>query len=113
MVAAVRVHKFGGPEVLTYEQVDEFLANPEPWRRKWGVKVHDLLSRMHHLAMILRARRLRSGALELSMPEVKVDLDAGRNDLPGKLMLTLFLCFSLFHLRIRAVPRRRRVAESP
>jgi ribonuclease R len=60
---------------LTYEQVDEFLADPQPWRRKLGVKVHELLGRMHALAMILRRRRFQRGALELSMPEVKVDLD--------------------------------------
>lgn len=60
---------------LTYEEVDEFLADSAPLRRKWGVKVHDLLERMHKLAMILRARRLARGALELTMPEVKVDLD--------------------------------------
>jgi ribonuclease R len=60
---------------LTYEQVDEFLKDPEPWRRKLGVKVHELLGRMHTLAMILRRRRLEHGALELTMPEVKVDLD--------------------------------------
>ncbi len=60
---------------LTYEQVDEFLAEPGPWRRKLGAKVHDLLGRMHTLAMILRRRRAERGALELTMPEVKVELD--------------------------------------
>lgn len=60
---------------LAYEQVDEFLADPEPFRKRWGVKVHDLLQRMHQLAMILRRRRFKRGALELNMPEVKVDLD--------------------------------------
>lgn len=60
---------------LAYEQVDEFLADPQPWRRKLGAKVHDLLGRMHTLAMILRRRRFERGALELTMPEVKVDLD--------------------------------------
>ncbi|MEN6449790.1 MAG: RNB domain-containing ribonuclease [Thermoguttaceae bacterium] len=44
-------------------------------RRKLGVKVCELLGRMHTLAMILRKRRLKNGALELTMPEVKVDLD--------------------------------------
>ena len=33
------------------------------------------LGRMHTLAMILRKRRLANGALELTMPEVKVELD--------------------------------------
>jgi ribonuclease R len=60
---------------LTYEQVDGFLADPAAWRRKLGSKVCDLLERMHTLAMILRRRRLSRGALELNMPEVKVELD--------------------------------------
>jgi ribonuclease R len=34
-----------------------------------------LLQRMYDLAMILRARRFEKGALELSMPEVKIDFD--------------------------------------
>ena len=60
---------------LSYEQVDQFLADPEPWRRKLGAEVHDLLGRMHTLAMILRKRRMTRGALELNLPEVKVELD--------------------------------------
>jgi ribonuclease R len=60
---------------LAYEQVDEFLTDREAWRKKLGAKVHDLLGRMHELAMTLRRRRLEHGALELVMPEVKVDLD--------------------------------------
>ncbi len=60
---------------LTYEQVDGFLQDPESWRRKLGGKVCDLLGRMHTLAMTLRKRRLVHGALELTMPEVKVELD--------------------------------------
>ncbi|NUQ64168.1 MAG: ribonuclease R [Pirellulales bacterium] len=60
---------------FSYEQVDEFLADREPWRKKLGVKVFELLGRMHTLAMILRRRRAERGALELSMPEVKIDLD--------------------------------------
>ena len=61
---------------LTYEQVDGFLADRPAWRRKLGAKVHALLGDMHALAMMLRRRRLKHGALELDMPEVKVDLDA-------------------------------------
>lgn len=60
---------------LTYEQVDEFLADRESAKRKLGAKVCDLLGRMHTLAMTLRKRRMTNGALELTMPEVKVDLD--------------------------------------
>ena len=60
---------------LTYEQVDEFLADREAVQRKLGAKVSALLGRMHALAMILRKRRIDHGALELTMPEVKVELD--------------------------------------
>src|SRR5439155_15300506 len=35
----------------------------------------DLLLRMRELAMILRKRRLRRGALELNMPEVELEYD--------------------------------------
>ena len=34
-----------------------------------------LLGRMHELAMILRRRRLEGGAIELTLPEIKIDLD--------------------------------------
>jgi len=60
---------------LTYEQVDEYLADRAASQRKLGGKVCDLLDRMHTLAMTLRRRRFARGALELDMPEVKIDLD--------------------------------------
>jgi ribonuclease R len=61
---------------FTYEEVDEYLADPEGWRSKLDPKVHALLGRMQKLAAILRERRHRRGGLELTMPEVKIDLDA-------------------------------------
>ncbi len=46
---------------------------------KWGgsltPEVDKLLADMFELAMILRRRRFNAGALELSMPEVEIDLD--------------------------------------
>lgn len=60
---------------FTYEEVDEYLADPAPWKAKLTPQVHKLLGQMHELAMILRARRFARGALELSMNEVKIDLD--------------------------------------
>jgi ribonuclease R len=89
---------------FTYEQVSEFLktaeahgrvARPEsatgvedritapPPSKTPGVpptkdvdpKVINLLLRMRELAMILRKRRLRRGALELNMPEVELEYD--------------------------------------
>jgi ribonuclease R len=61
---------------FTYEEVDEHLADPAAWTSKLDPKVHALLGRMRELAAILRERRYRRGGLELTMPEVKVDLDA-------------------------------------
>lgn len=60
---------------FTYEEVDDYLANTAAWREKLTPEVYSLLGRMHELAMMLRARRRRRGSLELTMPEVKVDLD--------------------------------------
>ena len=60
---------------FAYEEVDEFLADRKAWKPKLTPQVHKLLSDMHELAMILRRRRLKNGAIELTLPEVKVDLD--------------------------------------
>jgi ribonuclease R len=79
---------------FTYEEVDEYLlakslsaaqpaastgrrkAKPASVFRDLAPEVDALLTRMHELAMILRGRRFVRGALELSMPEMKIDLDA-------------------------------------
>jgi ribonuclease R len=79
---------------FTYEEVDEFLVakklSPYQPTPKLGAgkakpagvfgdlspEVDALLVRMHELAMILRGRRFSRGALELAMPEMKIDLDA-------------------------------------
>jgi len=60
---------------FTYEEVDEYLADPEAWKSKLTPAVHALLGRMHALAMTLRKRRLSRGAIELTLPELKIDLD--------------------------------------
>jgi len=60
---------------FTYEEVDSYLADREAWRGRLKPEVHALLGRMHELAMLLRGRRFGRGALELTMKEVKVDLD--------------------------------------
>ncbi len=60
---------------LNYEQVDAFIQSPDRWRRKLGAEVCELLGRMRELAAILRQRRMARGALELTMPEIKVLLD--------------------------------------
>jgi ribonuclease R len=74
--AAIRVRRR-----FAYEQVSAILqghqANgPRPAGMK-GIdpEVIDLLFRMRDLAMILRKRRLRRGALELNMPETELEYD--------------------------------------
>lgn len=60
---------------FAYEEVDDYLANREAWREKLPPDVHRLVGDMHTLAMILRARRFKRGSLELSLRELKIDLD--------------------------------------
>jgi ribonuclease R len=60
---------------FTYEEVDEYLADPKAWREKLTPQVWSLLARMHELARIFRKRRLDGGSIELTLPEVKIDLD--------------------------------------
>lgn len=60
---------------FAYEEVDEYLANPDAWRSKLTPEVHALVGRMRELAGVLRERRLTAGAIELTLPEVKIDLD--------------------------------------
>jgi ribonuclease R len=61
---------------FNYEDVDELLAEPERWKEKTPAGVVELVLRMRELAMLLRGRRRRRGALELVLSEVKVVLDA-------------------------------------
>ena len=60
---------------FAYEEVDDYLADPNRWKSKLTGGVFALLGRMHQLAMILRQRRLEEGAIELTLPEIKIDLD--------------------------------------
>jgi ribonuclease R len=60
---------------FNYEQIDQFLEDREPWRERLPAEIFRLVENMHALAMMLRALRKRNGAVELSLPEVKIDLD--------------------------------------
>lgn len=60
---------------FAYEEIDDYLSRPDHWQTELTPEVHDLVGRMHELAMILRRRRFARGALELSMNETKVALD--------------------------------------
>src|SRR4029077_10959797 len=60
---------------FTYEQVSAIYDDPERAGANLEPAVLDLLLRMRDLAMILRKRRLKRGALELDMPEAKLEFD--------------------------------------
>ncbi len=69
---------------FTYEEVDEYLSAKGLVERgekasidhlELKPEVDTLLAGMFELAMVLRGRRFNAGALELSMPEVEIDLD--------------------------------------
>lgn len=62
---------------FSYEQIDEFLADPDSKLAEWGEPICELVRRMHTLAMDIRQRRFRRGSLTLELPEVKIDLDKG------------------------------------
>lgn len=60
---------------FTYEEVDDYLEKTVQWKDKLSPKVFSLLDRMHKLSRILRKRRMKRGSLELTLPEIKINLD--------------------------------------
>ncbi len=61
---------------FAYEEVMPILAEPDAHRSTVAPEILALLQRMHTLAMLLRRRRFARGALDLRLPEVKIDFDA-------------------------------------
>ena len=60
---------------FNYEEIDDYLANDEPWKEKLTPEVFTLVRDMHTLAMTLRERRMENGSINLVLPEVVIDLD--------------------------------------
>lgn len=60
---------------FSYEQAFTVMRDPSAEHPGVSPEIQRMLSWMHELAMILRARRFTRGALELALPEVAVDLD--------------------------------------
>jgi ribonuclease R len=110
---------------LTYELVDQCLADPAGWTWKLGKPVHALLGRMHELAMILRRRRFEHGALDMNMPEVEIDLDKhgqvigahkAENTVSHQIIEEFMLAANEAVAEIlaaREIPFLRRIHESP
>lgn len=60
---------------FNYEQIDQYIEDSAPWKEKLSPVIFELVGNMHSLAMLLRRIRNEKGALELTLPEVKIDLD--------------------------------------
>jgi ribonuclease R len=60
---------------LNYEQVDQYLADPNSWKDRLSAAIWQLLRDMHTLAMTLRRNRIENGSIELHLPEIKIELD--------------------------------------
>ncbi len=117
-----------GGEGISPDKREKSSPHPNPLPKGEGTlppPVHALLGRMHELAMLLRRRRIRHGALVLTMPEVKIDLDAdGRvagahvvEDTESHQMIEEFMLAANESvaelLRAQGMPFLRRVHQSP
>jgi ribonuclease R len=67
--SAIRVdHRF------TYEQAMEVMNRPDALHAGVSPEIAGMMGQMLELALILRRRRFARGALELSLPEIEIDL---------------------------------------
>jgi len=107
---------------FTYEEVSTILSGGAGVR---GEPEIELLFRMRDLAMILRKRRIKRGALELSMPEVELEYDADgrvtgahyvRHDVSHQIIEEFMLAANeavAAHLSGLGVPFLRRIHPPP
>ncbi|MBI3461689.1 MAG: ribonuclease R [Planctomycetes bacterium] len=110
---------------LDYETVTRIYESPAAFQGKLSAKVRALLERMRELALVLRRRRHDQGSLELSMPEVKIDLDDdGRvigahyvpHDISHQIIEEFMLAANVAvarHLKDRGVLFLRRIHQDP
>jgi ribonuclease R len=109
---------------FTYEQVFALLEQ-EHLRAAEDPEVMALLLRMRELGMILRKRRMKRGALELSMPEVELEYDTSgrltgahyvKNDVSHQIIEEFMLAANeavAEHLSSLGVPFLRRIHPAP
>ncbi len=60
---------------FNYEEIDDYLSDDRPWKEKLTPAVFQLVREMHTLAMMLRKRRMDRGSIDLSLPDIEIDLD--------------------------------------
>jgi len=109
---------------FSYEQVSDAYADPVEMGKQ-PPEVASLLKRMKDLALMLRKKRMKRGALELSMPEAVLEYDAdGRvngahfavNDLSHQVIEEFMLAANeavAEHFAVLDVPFLRRVHPAP
>ncbi len=62
-------------ERLTYQQVEAYLSGEEPQPVFRAEGLTEMLDRMRELSGILRKRRMERGALDLDLPEARIEVD--------------------------------------
>ncbi|MEZ6127811.1 MAG: ribonuclease R [Planctomycetaceae bacterium] len=60
---------------FAYEEVMPIINDPQAQKSRVPAKIVQLLLKMHELAMLLRSRRFKAGALQMGIPEVEIDFD--------------------------------------
>jgi ribonuclease R len=114
---------------FTYEQVSAILSqdqrDPDTLSEATNSPETELLFRMRDLAMILRKRRLKRGALELDMPEVELEYDGDgrvtgahyvKHDVSHQIIEEFMLAANeavAEHLASLGVPFLRRIHPAP
>ncbi|MCE9533355.1 MAG: VacB/RNase II family 3'-5' exoribonuclease [Planctomycetes bacterium] len=111
---------------FNYEQVSEILTQPEcEAARALDPEISGLLTRMRDLGMILRKRRFKRGALELSMPAAVLEYDAkghvtgahfAINDVSHQIIEEFMLAANeavATHLGSKEIPFLRRIHPAP
>jgi len=61
---------------FNYEEIDDYLTDDRPWKKKLPQDVFRLVRDMHTLAMRLRSRRMQRGAFDLIIPDIEIDYNA-------------------------------------
>jgi ribonuclease R len=110
---------------FTYDEVSAILADPEGVGTRVEPDLRAMLLRMRDLALVLRKRRLKRGALELNMPEAELEYDArgrvvgahfAKHDVSHQIIEEFMLAANeavAEHLADLGVPFLRRIHPAP
>lgn len=110
---------------FTYEEVSAILEDPEGAGGRVEPDLRAMLLRMRDLALVLRKRRLKQGALELNMPEAELEYDDrgrvcgahfAKHDVSHQLIEEFMLAANeavAEHLADLGVPFLRRIHPAP